>query len=220
MRSFCRYAKFNLCAKKLYKRLVQLGATAVHNLGLADDQHPLGVCGALDPWLVALWSRVAAWYPVPTGLAPLPATELAPPRFDVQTSHVRLSVADLELATVTAAEIPSRACPFEATVKSNTRLTAIEHSQDVRHIVLNISQSKIRYSPGDVAYTLPKNTPDSVVRAAGLLGLGLDDFLCVCSRQNGEQPPGFFCNNDGTLKPRRIRDVLENYLDITAVPRR
>ncbi|TWW66953.1 NADPH-dependent diflavin oxidoreductase 1 [Takifugu flavidus] len=36
------YAKFNFVAKKLYKRLVQLGASMLLPVGLADDQHHLG----------------------------------------------------------------------------------------------------------------------------------------------------------------------------------
>lgn len=36
----CRY---NFVAKKLYKRLMQLGATPLMQLGLADDQHELGL---------------------------------------------------------------------------------------------------------------------------------------------------------------------------------
>lgn len=41
------YPKFNYVAKKLQKRLEQLGATVLLGLGLADDQHEMGVDGAL-----------------------------------------------------------------------------------------------------------------------------------------------------------------------------
>jgi len=34
--------RFNFVAKKLYRRLLILGATALVPLGLADDQHDLG----------------------------------------------------------------------------------------------------------------------------------------------------------------------------------
>ena len=37
----CLY-RFNFIAKKLYKRLIQLGGTSLQPLGLADDQHDLG----------------------------------------------------------------------------------------------------------------------------------------------------------------------------------
>jgi len=34
--------RFNFVAKKIYKRLLMLGATALVPVGLADDQHDLG----------------------------------------------------------------------------------------------------------------------------------------------------------------------------------
>lgn len=34
--------RFNFVAKKLHKRLVQLGASTLLPVGLADDQHDLG----------------------------------------------------------------------------------------------------------------------------------------------------------------------------------
>ena len=49
------YAKFNVAAKKLHRRLERLGATSVVALGLGDDQHPAGYDYALDPWLTGLW---------------------------------------------------------------------------------------------------------------------------------------------------------------------
>ena len=35
--------RFNFIAKKLFKRLAQLGAQELDELGLADDQHELGL---------------------------------------------------------------------------------------------------------------------------------------------------------------------------------
>ncbi len=52
------YVKFNFVAKKLYKRLLQLGATAVSDLGLADDQHDLGPDAVIDPWLLKFWNEI------------------------------------------------------------------------------------------------------------------------------------------------------------------
>jgi len=38
--------RFNFVAKKLHKRLLMLGASALVHLGLADDQHDLGYVGS------------------------------------------------------------------------------------------------------------------------------------------------------------------------------
>ena len=50
---FCR---FNFIAKKLYKRLIQLGGTSLLSLGLADDQHDLGYA------IICLYLLVVQYY--------------------------------------------------------------------------------------------------------------------------------------------------------------
>ena len=49
------YQKYNVAAKKLFKRLENLGAKSIIQIGLGDDQHPGGHDAALDPWLEGLW---------------------------------------------------------------------------------------------------------------------------------------------------------------------
>ncbi|KFK23795.1 hypothetical protein AALP_AAs66779U000100, partial [Arabis alpina] len=46
--------KYNLVAKKLDKRLSDLGATTIIEKGLGDDQHPSGYEGTLDPWMLSV----------------------------------------------------------------------------------------------------------------------------------------------------------------------
>ncbi|TNN32896.1 NADPH-dependent diflavin oxidoreductase 1 [Liparis tanakae] len=65
------YPKFNFVAKKLHKRLVQLGAGVLLPVGLADDQHDLGADAVIDPWLSAFWGRVFALHPSLEDLTPL-----------------------------------------------------------------------------------------------------------------------------------------------------
>ncbi|KAG9158822.1 hypothetical protein Leryth_013706 [Lithospermum erythrorhizon] len=64
------YQKYNFVAKKLDNRLSKLGAKAIIERGLGDDQHPSGYEGALDPWLSALWNVVYELSPslFPNGL--------------------------------------------------------------------------------------------------------------------------------------------------------
>ncbi len=76
------YAKFNFAAKKLWKRLLQLGAQKALYLGLADDMHSLGVDGALDPWLSSLWSFCQESYAA-TFVASPDESSLLPPRLEV-----------------------------------------------------------------------------------------------------------------------------------------
>lgn len=53
------YTKFNFAAKKLNKRLVQLGGEELLPIGLADDQHNLGIDAVIDPWIKKLWEEIA-----------------------------------------------------------------------------------------------------------------------------------------------------------------
>ncbi|KAJ0986308.1 hypothetical protein J5N97_004664 [Dioscorea zingiberensis] len=57
------YQKYNFTAKKLDKRLLDLGATPIIEKGLGDDQHRSGYEGALDPWLSSLWSALSRTFP-------------------------------------------------------------------------------------------------------------------------------------------------------------
>jgi sulfite reductase alpha subunit-like flavoprotein len=62
------YLKFNYVAKKLHKRLLQLGANAILNVGLCDDQHDLGFGAVLAPWIEDFWKK----NPLPLELSQLP----------------------------------------------------------------------------------------------------------------------------------------------------
>jgi sulfite reductase alpha subunit-like flavoprotein len=70
------YPKFNFVAKKLHRRLLQLGAVEIHERGLADDQSENGVDDCLIPWLDGLWIKVIQKYPVPSHLNIIPANAL------------------------------------------------------------------------------------------------------------------------------------------------
>ena len=45
-----------MVAKKLDRRLANLGAKEIIARGLGDDQHPWGYEAALDPWLQNFWA--------------------------------------------------------------------------------------------------------------------------------------------------------------------
>lgn len=62
------YSKFNYAAKKLYRRLLNLGALSLMPLGLADDQHDLGADAVVDPWITGLWDCICQKLSVATDL--------------------------------------------------------------------------------------------------------------------------------------------------------
>jgi sulfite reductase alpha subunit-like flavoprotein len=62
------YVKFNFVGKRLFRRLVQLGGQPLLRRGDGDDQHPFGLDGELDPWLLELWKVLLERYPLPMGV--------------------------------------------------------------------------------------------------------------------------------------------------------
>merc|ERR1719321_2482117 len=53
------YKEFNYTARKLQRRLLQLGAQEFNRLGLGDDQHDFGFAQELDPWMEDLFAKMA-----------------------------------------------------------------------------------------------------------------------------------------------------------------
>lgn len=62
------YSKFNFVAKRLGKRLSQLGGREILPIGLCDDQHDLGASGVYFPWISDMWKKLLDIYPLPDGL--------------------------------------------------------------------------------------------------------------------------------------------------------
>lgn len=68
------YEKFNFVAKRLNKRLQQLGANILTPVGLCDDQHDLGPSAVYINWIDNLWKELLIHAPLPLGIVPLAET--------------------------------------------------------------------------------------------------------------------------------------------------
>ncbi|KAJ3004948.1 UNVERIFIED_CONTAM: NADPH-dependent diflavin oxidoreductase 1, partial [Siphonaria sp. JEL0065] len=128
------YPKFNYPAKKLNKRLLQLGATAIVPRGDGDDQHYLGVDGAFDPWCEQLWAALDERFPLSRNVDVLPKNVLPP-----STYQVRFLGDGDEVKTGTPPLLK------KATCVENTRITTVGHFQDVRHVVFDVDAADVRY---------------------------------------------------------------------------
>lgn len=209
------YPKFNFVAKKLYKRLLQLGANMLLSVGLADDQHDLGPDGVIDPWLLSFWQKTLSLYPPPAGLAPLRDEDKLPPRFifnfldEVPNKQVE------HLQRPSSEGSPTSLHPFPARVVFNQRVTHPSHFQDVRHIEFDITGSNIQYSAGDVVMMRPCNATEDIEQFCQLLRLDPECYFTLTA-------------TDSTTavvparlpQPCSVRFLVEQFLDISAVPRR
>ncbi|CAD6498980.1 BgTH12-04634 [Blumeria graminis f. sp. triticale] len=81
------YIKFNVSARKLHKRLLQLGAKEIYQPGEADDQHPDGLDGTYLSWSHGFRSFLLSSYPLTESLAPIPPEEFLSPEYSIDIDH-------------------------------------------------------------------------------------------------------------------------------------
>lgn len=135
------YLKFNFIAKKLHKRLLQLGGNDILPVGLADDQHDLGADAVVHPWMSSFWEKVDEMFPVPAGLKHIPKDVLLPPKYLVVPVKETKNVTVPEVKQAKDGDLATDKTPFYASLISNDRVTAESHWQDVRLIKFDISNS-------------------------------------------------------------------------------
>ncbi|XP_027821864.1 NADPH-dependent diflavin oxidoreductase 1 isoform X6 [Ovis aries] len=218
------YAKFNFVAKKLHRRLLQLGGSALLPVCLGDDQHELGPDAAIDPWLQDLWEKVLGPHPVPLNLGLNPPGVPWPSKFTLQFLKDTPTSGPEELcvAGTDPQGPPSELQPFLAPMVSNQRVTGPSHFQDVRLIEFDISGSGMRpwlslphsFAAGDVVLIQPENTASHVQQFCQALGLDPEQHFTLQPRE-----PGVTCPAQ-LPQPCSMRRLVSQYLDIASVPRR
>ncbi|POS83671.1 hypothetical protein EPUL_005416, partial [Erysiphe pulchra] len=89
------YAQFNYSARKLHKRLLQLGAIEIFPAGEADDRHPEGIDGTYLSWSHQLREHLLKTLPLPNGLSPIPLDVLLSPKHHLEIDHEILQINSL-----------------------------------------------------------------------------------------------------------------------------
>lgn len=191
------YEQFNYPAKRLFRRLQQLGASPLLERGDGDDQHRLGYEGALGPWLAELWIKCRSVSEV-LGLTLHPRPKHSPPALLARSPIKEIFVE----------------YPANAKLLSNTRITSLDPEvKDVRHLVF---ECDLLYEPGDVAVLRPRNCPEEVnfiLQACRWTDLA-DDVLTLTSTQAGFRAPADLPHNF------TLRQLITRYLDINRPPSR
>ncbi|KAM6170482.1 NADPH-dependent diflavin oxidoreductase 1 isoform 2-T2 [Rhynchocyon petersi] len=208
------YTKFNFVAKKLHRRLLQLGGTALLPACLGDDQHDLGPDAAIDPWLQDLWEKVLRLHPTPSGLGVIPPGVPLPSKFTLQFLQGALRTEEPCVNTRDPQGPPSELQPFLAPMVSNQRVTSPSHFQDVRLIEFDIAGSGISFAAGDVVLIRPENSADHVQQFCQVLGLDPDQCFILRPRDPDTSCPVQL------PQPCSIQHLVSRYLDIASVPRR
>ncbi|NXX99557.1 NDOR1 oxidoreductase, partial [Centropus bengalensis] len=208
------YPKFNFIAKKLHKRVLQLGGNPLLPVALGDDQHDLGPDAVIDPWLVALWDKILTLYPLPPGAEIISPDVRLPPKYTLHCLPEDPPPHDGGLQTTAPRAVPSERHPFPARLVSNQRVTAESHFQDVRLIEFDVTGSGITFSAGDVVMIQPQNSPEDVQQFCQLLRLDPDRQFVLKPTEPGTALPALL------PQPCTIQHLVTHYLDLSCVPRR
>ncbi|XP_061555006.1 NADPH-dependent diflavin oxidoreductase 1 isoform X2 [Phycodurus eques] len=224
------YPKFNFVAKKLHKRLAQLGASLLLPVGLADDQHDLGPDVVIDAWLTSFWEKVFALYPCFADMIPLRDDEPLPPTYTFNfLDDINEKTHDRQIIPTQQSGL-SQSHPFYAKLLSNERVSHPKHFQDVRHIEFDITGSNIDFTAGDIVMMRPCNAVEDVQELCQLMRLdpearfsltatdGSTELTDCCEERTTKS---VVCSVPARLRqPWTLRYLAQRYLDIGAVPRR
>ncbi|XP_012063094.1 PREDICTED: NADPH-dependent diflavin oxidoreductase 1 [Atta cephalotes] len=219
------YSKFNFAAKKLNKRLVQLGGEELLPIGLADDQHNLGIDAVVDPWIKKLWKEIANVFKI--------SVEDKINKEDLIIKRYNISIIEMKQSNPICIDEQLLDIPYHlntdiyaqetfinsdiriGTIVENISTTSQDHFQNVR--LITIKANNITYDPGDVIYIRPKNTAEQVKRFFDILhehNIKLfSDTIIQVSEKEIKVP--FILKRNLTLG-----EIVEQYWDLNFKPRR
>ncbi|KAL2531588.1 NADPH-dependent diflavin oxidoreductase 1 [Abeliophyllum distichum] len=229
------YQKYNFVAKKLDKRLLDLGATSIIERGLGDDQHPSGYEGDLDPWMSSLWNMLYQKNPklLPKGpdFVTSDVTSIDQPKIqiiyhDVNEEQPRLSTSmDLKCLEMQIERARSMT-PGKYSAKNrpdcflkmtkNCPLSRAGSGKDVRHFEFEAVSCSIEYEVGDVLEVLPGQSTAAVDAFIKRCNLNPESYITVKPKDKENK-----LGASSLLFPVKLKTFVELTMDVaSASPRR
>ncbi|XP_059054376.1 NADPH--cytochrome P450 reductase isoform X2 [Achroia grisella] len=207
------YEHYNAVAIYLDKRLEELGASRVYELGLGDDD--ANIEDDFITWKDKFWPSVCE-------------------KFNIESTGEEELTRQFRLVTHAPDEIPTNNIftgeiarlhslqvqrppydaknPFLAQIKVNRELHKAG-DRSCLHVEFDISDSKMRYEAGDHVAVYPINDSTLVERIGELTNSDLNEiFSLINTDQESSKKNPFPC-------PTSYRTALSHYLEITALPR-
>ncbi|XP_034840509.1 NADPH--cytochrome P450 reductase isoform X1 [Maniola hyperantus] len=207
------YEHYNAVAIYVDKRLEELGATRVYELGLGDDD--ANIEDDFITWKDKFWPSVCEKYNIEST-----GEEELTRQFRLVT-HAPEDFKPHEIFTGEIARLHSlqnQRPPYDA---KNPFLAQIIVNRELHkggdrsclHVELNIAGSNMRYEAGDHVAVYPINDNNLVDRLGELTGADLDEvFSLINTDQESTKKHPFPC-------PTSYRTALSHYVEITAMPR-
>eukprot|EP00741_Cyanophora_paradoxa_P023775 tig00021621_g22964.t1 len=164
--SYCFFCK---SAIEIDERLGQLGAQRVLARGIGDDQDEDKYETGFSNWVPELYEALK----LPEG-----KKETGVPNKHYKVVLGGKAHLDFDLTKQLApTPILTEGCARHVRMLSNGRLTSLDYDRNIRHMVIDLEGSGLRYGVGDALAIYPRNAPD---RVADFLGfMGLDPLECI-----------------------------------------
>ncbi|KAF0030569.1 hypothetical protein F2P81_017300 [Scophthalmus maximus] len=205
------YEHYNAMGKYVDKRLEELGAKRIFDIGLGDDD------GNLEEdfisWREQFWPAICEHFGVEAS-----GDESSIRQYELK-EHTDINMNKVytgEIGRLKSFEVQKPPFdsknPFLAPVTVNRRLNKAG-DRHLMHLELDITGSKIRYESGDHVAVFPTNDSVLVNKLGQILGVDLDVVISLNNlddESNKKHP--FPC-------PTTYRTALTHYLDITHPPR-
>nr|AKQ53336.1 NADPH-cytochrome P450 reductase [Tetranychus cinnabarinus] len=204
------YEHFNAFGKYIDKRLAELGANRVHELGLGDDD--ANIEEDFITWKEQLWSSVCSLFNVQ-----LSGEDINLRQYELEVHN------DLPKEAIYVGEIARLGSyrkqrppfdaknPFLAPIVVNRELYKGDRS--CMHVEFDLVGSKIRYEAGDHLAIYPQNDSSIVNKLGELLKVDLDTVISLKNvDEDSSKKNPFPC-------PCSYRTALTHYVDICHTPR-
>ncbi|KAK9452072.1 uncharacterized protein V1518DRAFT_410293 [Limtongia smithiae] len=203
------YAHFNFAARKMHKRLLQLGAHELCPRGEGDESASGGVEAAYAVWEQVLANRLQDLYACPPGVNVLSDDVLLKPEMPVTVEDGSTAMKQTTRDDV----VQSRVCgPVRAAVVvRNERITPPTHFQDTRAFHIKLSADTPGIVPGATILVYPENDSDDVSTL-----ITAQDWTAVADVPLAVPAT---VRKWATTTPLTLRTLLTYHLDIGCVPR-
>lgn len=205
------YEHYNKVGIYVDKRLEELGANRVFELGLGDDD--ANIEDDFITWKDKFWPAVCDHFGIESS-----GEEVLTRQYRLleqpETPSERLYTGEVaRLHSLQTQRPPFDAKnPFLAPIKVNRELHKAG-GRSCMHIEFDIEGSKMRYEAGDHLAMYPVNDQDLVLRLGKLCNADLDTiFSLINTDTDSSKKHPFPC-------PTTYRTALTHYLEITALPR-
>ncbi|XP_066998024.1 NADPH--cytochrome P450 reductase isoform X2 [Anabrus simplex] len=205
------YEHYNEVAKYVDRRLEELGATRVYELGMGDDD--ANIEDDFITWKDKFWPAVCEYFGIEATGEDVSVRQYSlTEHTDVNPDRV-YSGEVARLHSLKNQRPPFDAKnPFLAKIKVNKELHKAG-DRSCMHIEFDIEGSKMRYDSGDHLAVFPTNNEELVNRLGELLSVNLDTiFTLTNTDEDSSKKHPFPC-------PCSYRTALSHYVDITSNPR-